>query len=76
MLIYRQTETLRAAQGLLGHSQIEITVRYLGIEVNDAIELPRRSISERLAQYIRFRTSSAALGVSPIICRSMSLYGI
>jgi integrase len=32
-LIYRRTGNLRAVQLLLGHTKIEITVRYLGIEV-------------------------------------------
>ena len=35
-LIYRRTGNLRAVQLLLGHTKIESTVRYLGIEVDDA----------------------------------------
>jgi len=38
-LIYRRTGNLRAVQLLLGHTKIESTVRYLGIEVDDAIAL-------------------------------------
>lgn len=42
-LIYRRTGNLRAVQLFLGHSKIENTVRYLGIEVEDAL-----TISEEL----------------------------
>jgi integrase len=38
-LIYRRTGNLRAVQLLLGHTRIESTVRYLGIEVNDALAI-------------------------------------
>jgi integrase len=38
-LIYRRTGNLRAVQILLGHSKIESTVRYLGIEVDDALAI-------------------------------------
>ena len=38
-LIYRRTGNLRAVQLLLGHTKIESTVRYLGIEVDDALAL-------------------------------------
>jgi integrase len=38
-LIYRRTRNLRAVQLLLGHRMIESTVRYLGIEVDDALEM-------------------------------------
>jgi integrase len=38
-LIYRRTGNLRAVQLLLGHTRIESTVRYLGIEVDDAIAI-------------------------------------
>jgi integrase len=42
-LIYRRTKNLRAVQLLLGHSKLESTVRYLGIEVNDALEMAEQT---------------------------------
>jgi hypothetical protein len=38
-LIYRRTGNLRAVQLLLGHTKLESTVRYLGIEVDDALAI-------------------------------------
>lgn len=38
-LIYRKTKNLRAVQLLLGHTWLESTVRYLGIEVEDALDI-------------------------------------
>jgi integrase len=38
-LIYRRTGNLRAVQLLLGHAKLESTVRYLGIEVEDALAI-------------------------------------
>lgn len=37
--IYRRTKNLRAVQLLLGHTKLESTVNYLGIEVDDALEI-------------------------------------
>ena len=41
-LIYRRTRNLRAVQLLLGHTKLESTVRYLGIEVDDALRSPSK----------------------------------
>jgi len=42
-LIYRRTKNLRAVQLLLGHRKLESTVRYLGIEVDDALEMAEQT---------------------------------
>ena len=42
-LIYRRTRNLRAVQLLLGHSKLVSTVRYLGIEVDDALEISEQT---------------------------------
>jgi len=51
-LIYRRTGNLRAVQILLGHTKIESTVRYLGLEVDDALAI---------AEQIDIRTTRAEL---------------
>lgn len=38
-LIYKRTKNLRAVQLLLGHTKLESTVRYLGIDADDALEM-------------------------------------
>ena len=42
-LIYRKTKNIRAVQLLLGHTKLESTVRYLGIEVDDALEMAEQT---------------------------------
>ena len=42
-LIYQRTKNIRAVQLLLGHTKLESTVRYLGIKVEDAVELSEQT---------------------------------
>jgi integrase len=42
-MIYRRTKNLRAVQLLLGHTKLESTVRYLGIELDDALEMAEQT---------------------------------
>ena len=42
-LIYRRTKNIRAVQLLLGHTKLESTVRYLGIEVDDALKMAEQT---------------------------------
>ena len=42
-LIYRRTKNLKAVQPLLGHTKLESTVRYLRIEVDDALEMAEQT---------------------------------
>lgn len=41
-LIYKETKNLRAVQLLLGHTKLENTVRYLGVEEEDALEIAEK----------------------------------
>ena len=38
-MIYKRTGNLRAVQILLGHTKLESTVRYLGVDLKDALAL-------------------------------------
>jgi integrase len=63
-LIYRRTGNLRAVQLLLGHTKIESTVRYLGIEVDDALAIAEQIEvgSTRAERTSSARPISAAVG--------------
>jgi hypothetical protein len=52
--IYRKTGNLRAVQLLLGHTKVDSTVRYLGVEIEDAL-----SIAERIDIWEFWRTVGA-----------------
>ena len=42
-MVYRRTGNLRACQLLLGHTKLESTVRYLGIEVDDVLAMSEQT---------------------------------
>jgi hypothetical protein len=60
-LIYRRTGSIWAVQLLLGHRKLESTVRYLGVEVDDALAIGGQWVSERrpcLARICQLRAKS------------------
>jgi hypothetical protein len=57
-LIYKRTKNLRAVQLLLGHTKLESTVRYLGIEVDDGQMLSKGSnFASDFYKYLFTRTA-------------------
>ena len=70
-LLYKKTGNLRACQLLLGHTKLESTVRYLGVEVDDALELSEALDSER-TRFGRFpqlpSSFSSSQGVTRLRC--------
>jgi len=42
-LIYHRTKNLRAIQLLFGHTKLESTVRYLGIDIDDALGMAEKT---------------------------------
>ncbi len=55
-LLYKKTGNLRACQLLLGHTKLESTVRYLGVEVDDALELSEASNCKPMSEMGRKQT--------------------
>ncbi|HEV3248221.1 MAG TPA: hypothetical protein VG124_13555 [Beijerinckiaceae bacterium] len=47
-IIHKQTGNLRAVQILLGHTKIESTVRYLGVDVEDALALSEGAVGTEI----------------------------
>ena len=66
MVIHRRTRNLRAVQLLLGHAKLESIVRYLGIEVDDALEIAEQTEC-RLADGQRLPASTAAARPTPAV---------
>jgi hypothetical protein len=63
--IYRRTGNLRAAQLLLGHTKIKSTVRYLGIEVDDALAIAEQLTSETTGAKPNWLCLSSIVGGVP-----------
>jgi hypothetical protein len=66
MVIHRRTRNLRAVQLLLGHAKLESIVRYLGIEVDDALEIAEQTEC-RLADGQRLPDSTVADRQTPAV---------
>ncbi|MGK5035021.1 tyrosine-type recombinase/integrase [Janthinobacterium sp. LB3P118] len=72
-LIYRRTKNLRAVQLLLGHMRLESTVRYLGIEVDDALEMAEKTdaLEQKRRQQSprsgRFRSPGLLMNWNPVV---------
>jgi integrase len=59
-LIYRRTKNLRVVQLLLGHTKLESTVRYLGIKVDDALEISEQTEVSRFDRFGRLAAHPVA----------------
>jgi len=57
-LIYPETKNLRAVQLLLGHRKLDSTVRYLGVNVDDALEIAEQTEVYPSGRYYRTRKVS------------------
>jgi hypothetical protein len=66
--IYRKTGNLPAVQLLLGHTKLESTVRYLGIEVDLALFLRKRPIAVPPASCSQETKITAHCAVSKLSC--------
>jgi site-specific recombinase XerC len=57
-IIYKATGNLRAVQILLGHAKIESSVRYLGVDVEDALELAERLAATQHRSFVHLGATS------------------
>lgn len=68
-MIYKATGNLRAIQILLGHTKIENTVKYLGVDIEDALELAEHTeictLLTKLSQFQTLRSSGYAPSYRP-----------
>jgi site-specific recombinase XerD len=64
-LMYRRTKNLRAVQLLLGHPKLESTVRYLGIEVDDALEIAKQTEAQSCGAGRDRQTERSLTGKKP-----------
>jgi hypothetical protein len=71
-LIYRRTKGLRSVQLLLGHTKLESTVRYFGIEVDAALKMAKQAEMPGVQQPI----AACLLDLQPNICEQFIRTGV
>lgn len=65
-LLYKQTGNIRACQLLLGRRKLESTVRYFGVEIDDALRSPSSWISKPSAASIIWVRFAPCVDGSPL----------